>query len=253
MRCGGYSAATVACTFDACSSNTSPRLCPYGALLESTVSSPTTIVNQLVSRSDAMMELRQRLIECAQHTQPVLLCGPCGVGKSWVASLLHQMTRPQHPCEIVVCEDLAHEPEAWSLRGIAPRALGTGEQNLGAFQRTQSGTLVFEWLDKLSNIQQGALLSVLAHKRYHRYGETSTRAFQGRVIATLSHVPTSGAICIRQELLARFGENVLVIPTLADREADFPELVQLMLRDMGSSCVCQPPYNKIFRIPSQPC
>lgn len=163
----------------------------------------------LIGAAPAMRELFLALGRLAPSEAGVLLEGEAGTGKQLIAESIHDASlRANGPFIIVECRD------------PCPELFGSGNE-LGAFARAATGSLLIEEIGELGMSEQAELLRRLDP----RDGDPTANA---RVIATTRQNLTGLAERGRfsPALLAKFAKSTLRVPPLRERMEDLPLLVQ---------------------------
>lgn len=183
----------------------------------------------LLGSSAAVHELRTRVGELARGDEPVLLRGPSGSGKGFVARILHYSSLRTGPFVSVssgaFCE---RELESELFGGLAA---GSGEAAPGALHVAHGGTLYLQDVERLPVPLQERLLEVLTSGRLPRPGSSGNERAELRVVAAtrvdLARAAEQGAFS--SALAQRLGAHTLVLPSLSERPGDIAVLSQFFL------------------------
>ena len=171
----------------------------------------------LIGQSTAFLELVRRVDAVAPTESTVLLSGEDGVGKTLIATAVHDRSARRSRPAVVV--------NAAAVRDIRSALFGREE---GALARGASGgTLILEEVGQLDVAIQARLLQWLDRREFPP--EHSRRSV--RVIATTNVDLTEGveAGWFLAELLARLNVCALNVPPLRDRPEDIPILARYYL------------------------
>lgn len=164
----------------------------------------------LIVRAPAM-RLTWRHAQCqAPHARAVVITGALGVGKLFLAQVVHQLGPVRHG--------------PWTVLDIA----GATDDGPAANTGVRSGrTWLIPRLEALTDAGQVALVAALASSEAQPVGEGV------HVIATSSvdpvHLMADGRL--RADLYFRLNVARLHMPSLAERLDDLPELAPLLLRE----------------------
>lgn len=187
----------------------------------------------IVARSESM---RRLLVQCERVVPtelPVLLVGEAGTGRERLARILHAGGPRREGAFVAVgCASLPEALAEVELFGHAEGAFtGASEARPGLFERAAEGTLFLDGVEDLGLGTQAALLRVLETGEARRVGEDLAREVGARIIATTREDPDAlvrdGRL--RADLLYRLAGIRLATPSLADRAADLPLLLDDLL------------------------
>lgn len=177
-----------------------------------------------VPPSPALAGVLQVLERMADRNEPILLTGPTGVGKTWIARACHEASRRRgHP--FVSVNLIAYPPElrlshlfGWR-RGAAT---GLDRNEPGLVASAEGGTLFLDEVDKLERADQQALLEFIETRCYRSLGDATLRRANVRVIAAtnqnLRKLVAEGRFL--EDLHARLDFLPLAIPSLDERRGE---------------------------------
>ncbi|HWL85552.1 MAG TPA: sigma-54 dependent transcriptional regulator, partial [Polyangiaceae bacterium] len=189
--------------------------------------------------SEAVEKIVRILPKLAASTTTVLLTGETGVGKTFVARLIHEASpRKNEPLRIINCAAIPEHLIESELFGHERGALsGAGAARAGAFEATENGTLLLDEIGELPLAGQAKLLRVLEEKRYERIGSNQSRALHARIlVATNRDLETMvRAGTFREDLFFRISVVRLLVPALRERGDDVVLLARQILADLSSS------------------
>jgi two-component system response regulator PilR (NtrC family) len=194
--------------------------------------------NDLSGVSAAVVKLRDEIAFAASTTQPVLLLGETGTGKSLLAKLIHQASHRSsrrlvhyHPNyaggDIVQSELFGHKKGAFT---------GAVDSRRGLVLEGDGGTLFIDELDSVPLDTQVLLLDLVQEQRIRPVGSDAYQKIDCRIIAATNR-PIAEALkegLIRQDLYHRLASNVIPLPPLRDRREDIPPLAELFVRRFAS-------------------
>jgi len=182
-----------------------------------------------VAMSTAGRALFEDIRKVARSSSRVLFEGEAGVGKAAAARLLHDLSPRKAQPFITLSLPVGLDSEA------ADRLLfGTAEDGAppGACERTGSGTLFIEAVDRLPFATQRRLLRVVESGEVQRHGDPRRRRMDARIISS-STSPTSMGAGLDPKLLRRLGVVRLAIPPLRARKEDIVPIAIELLRRRG--------------------
>jgi len=191
----------------------------------------------LIAESVAMKGVLKAIETLAPTPATVLIEGETGVGKELVARAIHAMSdRTDKPFIAVNCGAIPEGIVESVLFGHEKGAFtGAIEVHRGYFERADGGTLFLDEIDALSPAVQVRLLRVLQEGELERVGGQRGLSVDVRIVAAtnfgLARAVENGAF--RRDLFYRINVVGLFIPRLAERRADIPHLVDLILRRLA--------------------
>jgi transcriptional regulator with AAA-type ATPase domain len=186
----------------------------------------------LTDGSEPMASLLRELDRVATSDLPVLILGPTGSGKELAARELHQRSGRSGPLVAVNCSAFAEGLLESELFGHVKGAFtGADRDRRGAIETARGGTLLLDEVADLSPRLQSLLLRVLQEREVRRVGSDHAVKVDVR-FAAATHRPIeelAAAGAFRRDLLYRLQGAVLRLPSLAERRAEFPFLVPLLV------------------------
>jgi DNA-binding NtrC family response regulator len=189
--------------------------------LDSTV---TTTLEASLGPGEAMKKLIKQLRRIVASDFSVLIQGETGTGKTFLANLIHTMSRraakPFVKVSIGSLQDTVVESELFGYEKGA--FTGADRTRKGYFEMAEGGSLLIDDLDNISPLVQGKLLSVVEDKRIFRVGSSEPIALNIRLIGAtnadlLKYVAEKK---FREDLFFRLSEVTLQIPPLRERKDD---------------------------------
>ncbi len=191
------------------------------------------LLSALVGNSKAVKELKEKIKELARSGKNVLIRGEEGVGKTFVAELIHKLSpRSSYPLVKVVVrgkDEFQLEKELFGSR--IP-----GKEQEGAFERAEGGTVLLIGVEELPEGVQKKLKKVLETKKYVPLGDNSEKFFNCAIISTASknlyQMVEAGKF--DEELLLKLDQEELEIPPLRERKEDVIPLLEHFLELFAS-------------------
>lgn len=186
--------------------------------------------SNIVGASDAIKEVFALMEEAIDSGSDVLITGEMGTGKELVAREIHyNSSRKEHPLLVCNCNAVPNDVLLNQLFGHCKGAFpGAIEDKMGLFEAAEDGTLILDEIDDMTKDVQRSLLRVLDGKRVQRFGETTTRSTDVRVIAIsncdLPKLVEAGRFLF--DLCARLKAFEIHLPPLRERCEDIPLLVE---------------------------
>ena len=203
---------------------------------DSTVVAPP--LGRLVGRSTAIQRLRRRVQAVAMRDVRTLIMGPSGSGKELVAEAIHALSRRRLAAfEAVNCAALPRDLAESELFGHERGAFtGAGARRRGLFELADGGTIFLDEVSELPLDVQAKLLRVLELLRFRRVGGEEDLRVDVRVLAASNQNLTARVATghFRGDLFHRLDVATIVVPSLAERREDIPDLVRHFLRQLGA-------------------
>jgi PAS domain S-box-containing protein len=185
-------------------------------------------------RSEPMSRVLNTAQRVAGVDSTVLLNGESGVGKGFLAKLIHRSSqRKGGPFVRIDCGSVPEPLMESELFGYEPGAF-TGASSRGKRGRLElgeGGTVFLDEVGDLSSNIQVKLLRFLEENEIFRVGGVSPKRIDARVIAAtnrdLEEMVRRGVF--REDLFFRLNVVPIHIPPLRERPEDIPPLIQLFV------------------------
>jgi len=188
---------------------------------------------EIVGTSPALKSVLSRISKVAPSDSTVLITGETGTGKELVARAIHRRSdRASRVFVSVNCAAIPRDLIASELFGHEKGAFtGATQQRLGRFELANGGTLFLDEVGELPSETQIALLRVLQEHEFERVGGTRRIRADVRVIAATNRdlEAAISAGSFRSDLFYRLNVFPIEIPSLRERRADIPLLVDTSL------------------------
>ena len=195
-------------------------------------------VQDMVGESTPIKKIKATIEKIAPTEARVLITGENGVGKELVARWIHEKSARSSgamvevncaaiPGELIESELFGHE------KGSFTSAI---KQRIGKFEQASGGTLFLDEIGDMSLNAQAKVLRALQEGKITRVGADRDINVDVRVIAAtnkdlLKEVENKN---FRLDLYHRLGVIILHVPSLNDRIADIPLLVDRFLEDIAT-------------------
>ncbi len=195
--------------------------------------------DRFLGKSPQAREIERLLPRLADVDATVMLLGESGVGKSFVARLLHESgKRASRPLVVTNCAAIPEGLIEAELFGHEKGAFtGAARMRVGAFEQAGDGTLFLDEIGELSLAAQAKILRALEDRQFQRLGSTRSLPFNARVVVAtnrdLDAMVEAGTF--RQDLFFRVCVVKLTVPPLRDRGEDIEQLAQQILADMAKA------------------
>lgn len=186
------------------------------------------LFKELVTESECMRTIYQRLHSMAREHEPVLIEGEPGTGKEMIARALHHLgSRSRHLMISQSCVNMDSHQLDTEIFGVGPQVEGTPERP-SIFELAQGGTVFLDEVDRLPLLLQAKLLRVIKEGEVRRHGEESYRSVQVRVVLSthrdLESLVRQGHF--RRDLLMALQGSRITLPTLHERKEDILPLAR---------------------------
>ena len=188
---------------------------------------------QIIGDSAPMLELKRSIAKFARSQAPVFICGASGTGKELVARQVHlQGSRAGAAFIAVNCGAIPSELMESELFGhLKGSFTGATSDSEGLFKAAHGGTLFLDEIADLPLAMQVKLLRVIQEKSIRAVGAQQEESIDVRIISAshkdLESMVAEGAF--RQDLYYRINVIGIVVPTLAERAADIPQLADYLI------------------------
>ena len=168
---------------------------------------------------------------------PILIQGESGVGKSYLAKLIHEFSnRRDKPFQELNCGSLAQDKLDQKLWGWKKGSFsGSISDYEGLIKRAEGGTLFLDEIDNASAEVRLALLTFIEIKRYEVLGGKKTETGNVSLIFG-SNKDLKGYIKrgkFEGDLYTRISGRVIKIPALRERVADIDLMIDRFLTDLN--------------------
>jgi DNA-binding NtrC family response regulator len=185
------------------------------------------------AQSAAMNKIYQLMQTLARGDLPILVTGETGVGKEYLAHILHDSSPRRHgPFIAINCAAIPAELLEAELFGIGEKVATGVAGSKGKLLLADGGTLFLDEIGDMSADLQAKLLRALQEKEVHPVGRDPVSVDVRVLAATNQELKQKIAHGdFRADLYYRLAGYVLEIPPLRERPEDVPALVEHFLRD----------------------
>jgi formate hydrogenlyase transcriptional activator len=192
--------------------------------------SHASMFEEIVGSSDALHGVLRQIGQVAPTDSTVLITGETGTGKELIARAIHKRSARSPrafisvncaavPAALIASELFGHERGAFT---------GALERRQGRFELAEGGTIFLDEVGELSSDTQVMLLRVLQEREFQRVGGNRAIRADVRVIAAtnLDLQAAAAARTFRADLFYRLNVFPIDVPSLRERRADIPLLVE---------------------------
>jgi len=170
--------------------------------------------DRIVGASRATQQVVERVTAAARSDLPVLIVGPSGAGKKFLARAVHAWSdRASGPYRIVSCGGLAP--------GTQGREIFGADGAPGALAGASGGTLVLADLEELPAAVRKGLLEAIRERSFRAEGDDVAIALKARIVA-VSRNPD-------ERLLGDLPHHAIEVPPLETRREDILPLAAQFL------------------------
>lgn len=189
---------------------------------------------KFVGNDPNIKKLMRVLPKIARNDAPVMIQGESGTGKEVFAHQIHSNSnRAKAPYIKINCANLPSELVESTLFGHKKGSFtGAINDQKGAFDEANGGTLLLDEITEIEINVQAKLLRVLQEKEFYRVGSQKPNKADVRIIAT-SNRNIGQAIAdgsFREDLYYRLNVFPITIPPLRYRKGDIPLLAQYFVK-----------------------
>ncbi|MDO5620428.1 MAG: sigma-54 dependent transcriptional regulator [Paracoccus sp. (in: a-proteobacteria)] len=181
---------------------------------------------EMTGSSSAFRRLRDQLDKVAKSNGRVMLTGEPGTGKELAARYIHTHSpRADAPFVTVSCATI--EPERMEEVLFGRESAERGVEK-GLLEQAHGGVIYFDEVADMPLGTQPKILRVLTEQQFTRAGGSDKVRVDLRVISSTNRdlAQEIEAGRFRQELFDRLNVVPVVVPSLAERRDDIPELAQ---------------------------
>src|SRR5882762_7338339 len=186
--------------------------------------------DEIIGTSSALQKVLSLVSKVAPTDATVMVTGETGTGKEVVARAIHRRCRRSSRAFISVnCAAIPRDLIASELFGHEKGSFtGAFQRRLGRFEVAEGGTIFLDEVGELPVETQIALLRVLQEREFERVGGTRAIQTNVRVIAATNRdlEAAIAAGTFRSDLFYRLNVFPIEIPSLRERRADIPLLVE---------------------------
>jgi formate hydrogenlyase transcriptional activator len=192
---------------------------------------------EIVGSSEPLKKVLAQVSKVAPSDSTVLVLGETGTGKELIARAIHKRSKRAArafiavncgaiPASLIASELFGHEKGAFT---------GATQRRIGRFEAASGGTIFLDEVGDLPPDVQIALLRVLQEREIERVGNDKPIPVDVRVMAA-THRDLEKLVSedkFRQDLLYRLNVVPLKMPSLRERAADIPLLVEYFIARFG--------------------
>lgn len=202
-------------------------------------------IQDFVTKNEYISKQLHKLPKIADSSKPILILGETGVGKDFLARIVHNVSnRRQGPYIKVNCAAIPSTMLESELFGHRKGAFTDATHDKpGKFKLAHNGTILLDELGELQLDMQAKLLQVIEDKEYFPLGATKIEWVNSRIIATTncSLEDMVNKKVFRKDLYYRLKMCELHIPPVREREEDLETLINIFLERAATINNKEPP------------
>ncbi len=193
----------------------------------------------MIGKDPSIQKVFEIVPVIAESDATVLIEGPTGTGKDLLAKVIHNASkRAKKPLVKVNCAALPDNLLESEMFGYVKGAFtGADKDKPGRFQEADGGTIFLDEIGDVPLSLQAKLLRVLEEKEFYPLGSRKTTRVDVRIIAATNQGlgKMVEAKRFREDLFYRLNVIRLELPSLRERRADVPLLIDHILRRLSSA------------------
>lgn len=189
-------------------------------------------VNDIISASKKVNDLKSIISMVANTDSSVMICGETGTGKEMFAQSVHTSgARASKPFISQNCAAIPSTLLEGILFGTTKGSFTGAENKAGLFEMANGGTLFLDEINSMDLGMQAKILKVIEEKRVRRIGSDNTVDLDLKIISATNKNPL---LCVkdnilREDLFYRLSTVLMDIPPLRERIVDIPLLVNFFI------------------------
>lgn len=190
-------------------------------------------LEDIITRDEAMHEIKHKISRIASNDSSVLICGETGTGKELVAQSIHSLSdRRDGP---FIEQNCAAIPESL-MEAIffgTEKGIYTGaESRKGLFEMANNGTLFLDEISSMDTAMQAKILKAVEDKKIMRIGGNRQISINVRIISALNREPTAliQENKLRSDLFYRLCIARIDLPPLRERKGDIELLTDYFIQ-----------------------
>lgn len=194
-------------------------------------------VNDIVSASKKVNDLKSIISMVANTDSAVMICGETGTGKEMFAQSLHTSgLRVSKPFISQNCAAIPNTLLEGILFGTTKGSFTGAEDKAGLFEMANGGTLFLDEINSMDLGMQAKILKVIEEKKVRRIGSDDTVSLDLKIISATNKPPLQCVKdnTIREDLFYRLSTVLFDIPPLRERIVDIPLLVNYFIEQNNS-------------------
>lgn len=193
--------------------------------------------SEMIGESAPMQKIKDTIQKVAPTDARVLITGENGAGKELVARNIHELSvRANGPLVEVNCAAIPSELIESELFGHEKGSFTSAiKQRIGKFEQANGGTLFLDEIGDMSHDAQAKVLRALQEGKITRVGGDKEIKVDVRVIAATNKdlMQEVEEKKFRLDLYHRLSVILIHVPSLNERKADIPLLINHFIKDIS--------------------
>ena len=187
-------------------------------------------LESIIGESEAMQNIKRKIIKIANSTSSVLITGESGTGKEVIARAIHsQSNRRNKPFIAINCAAIPEALLESELFGYAKGAFSGASNSgrIGKFELANGGIIFLDEIGDMPLSLQVKLLRVLQERKFVKIGSNKMINLDIRVIAATNKdiKEMIKEKKFREDLYYRINVIPIELPNLSERKEDIKQLV----------------------------
>ena len=212
----------------------------YWAVMNQIEKSQKSIIEKSLTTNKEYIEKLKELGSNINEDNPILILGETGVGKSYLAKLIHENSlRAKGPLKKLNCSLVKSDRIYTILFGWKKGSFtGAVKDGIGAIGAAEGGTLFLDEIGYADLEVQEMLLKFVEEKKYSRFGEEEIERSAHVKLIFGTNVDIKKNIdngTFANDLYERISNDEITIPPLRQRKEDIPLLVDNILRNLNEN------------------
>ena len=194
-------------------------------------------VDDIVSESTLMEDVKDKIQKVSQTDSSVLICGETGTGKELVAQSIHYHSkRKEKPFISQNCAAIPATLLESILFGTEKGSYTGAETRIGLFEMANQGTLLLDEINSMEVSIQAKILRAIEEKKIRRIGGQKTIDLDVRILASINEDPAEvlRENKMRQDLFFRLAAVQIHIPSLRKRYKDVALLIKYFINEFNA-------------------
>ncbi len=188
--------------------------------------------NQIIGKSNAVLEVIKDIARVANTPVTVLIEGETGTGKELIARTIHQQWASREPFMAINCAAVVSNLLESELFGHERGAFtGALQKKPGKLEMAGSGTVFLDEIGELPLEIQAKFLRVLQERNFQRVGGLKDIQFNARLIAATNRNLEKMVFekLFREDLYFRLKVFMIQVPPLRERPEDIISLSEYFI------------------------
>lgn len=188
------------------------------------------VLDSIIGESEAMKNIKEKILKIANSTSSVLITGDSGTGKEVIARAIHsQSNRKNRPFIAINCAAIPEPLLESELFGYSKGAFSGASNSgrVGKFELANGGIIFLDEIGDMPLNLQVKLLRVLQERKFCKIGSNKMINLDIRVIAATNKNIREmiKEKTFREDLFYRINVIPIEIPSLSRRKEDIKPLV----------------------------